>query len=324
MDPISDIVQGLHLSGGLFLDAQFGAPWCVVARVGPEDCHPFSATPRHLIAYHYVTEGQLQLQLAGQAPVSLSRGHLVLLPHNDEHRLGSDLTLPAVGVDGLIRPAGEGQSLPSIRYGGEGPRARILCGFLGCDGPGDPLLPLLPGALLLRVADAATGDWIESSLQFAARQLASGRLESPAMLARLAELLFIEAINGWLRAQPTTSQGWLAGLRDPVVGRALGLLHGRPGQRWTTTLLAREAGLSRSAFAERFRTLLGEPPMTYLARWRMQGAARQLAESALPLSRIALEAGYDSEAAFNRAFKRVFGLPPATWRRRQQSEDPAP
>jgi AraC-like DNA-binding protein len=167
------------------------------------------------------------------------------------------------------------------------------------------------------VEEGASGSWIESSFRFAAHQLAEGRIESPAVLAKLAELLFVEAVRRYVRSLPPEASGWLAGLRDPVVGRALALLHSRMTHRWTTEELAQEIGLSRSAFAERFTSLMGEPPMRYLANWRMQVAAQRLKSSYEPIARIAFEIGYESEAAFNRAFRRTFDMPPMAWRKLQ-------
>lgn len=316
MDTIVDLLHTTRLTGGIFLDAEFTAPWCVSARIGPEDCTPFTPEPVNIVAYHYVSAGRVLLGIEGQPPVTVEAGEIVVLPRNDPHRIASDLNLPIVSADALIQPAAEG-GLARIRHGGGGERARIWCGFLGNSTPNDPLLRILPPVLKVGVADAASGGWIESSLAFAARELAADRVRSPELLARLAELLFVEAVRRYLAALPAEQRGWHAGVRDPVVARALALLHGRMPQRWTAEALAREVGLSRSALAERFTRVMGEPPIRYLARQRLQVAAQRLKTSAESIPRVAFSVGYESEAAFNRAFKREFGVPPAAWRKRE-------
>ncbi len=314
MDVLLDILRAMRLTGGIFLDAEFTAPWCISAKVGPEDCIPFTPEPRHIIAYHYVTAGRCLLKVSKQPPVPVERGEIVVLPRNDDHVIGSALNLRAVSAEHLIQPAaGGGQA--KIVYGGGGERTNILCGFLGNDLPYNAFVALLPSVLKLNVADGASGNWIESTLRFAATELAEGHTNSPTILAKLAELLFMEAVRRYFTSQPPAANAWTAGMRDPVVGRALGLLHGQIARRWTTEDLARESALSRSAFAERFTRVIGEPPMRYLARQRFQQALAQLRDSADPIARIAFDVGYDSEAAFNRAFRREYGVPPASWRR---------
>jgi AraC-like DNA-binding protein len=319
MDALLDIVGTLNLSGGIFLDAEFTAPWCISAKVGPEDCSPFVPQPHSIIAYHYVSGGKLVLQVEGRPPMEAEAGDIIVLPRNDDHTLGSAAGLRAVGADTLIQPAADG-GLPRIVHGGGGEPTRILCGFLGGDRQCELISGLLPPVMKLNVADGASGKWIESSLRFAADELSAGPGRSTAVVAKLAGLLFMEAVRHHLASLPPDQVRWAAGLRDPVVGRAVALLHSRPERRWTTEDLAREVGLSRSALAQRFTKLVGEPPMRYLASARLHAAARRLTESRDAVARIAFEAGYESEAAFNRAFKRQLGLAPAAWRRQQASE----
>jgi len=314
MDALFDMLRAMRLSGGVFLDAEFTAPWCVAAKVGPEDCAPFIPVPSNIIAYHYVSEGRLLLQVEGEPPIPVESGEIVVLPRNDAHLLGSALNVRPVSADHLIQPAVDG-GLARIVYGGGGACTRIVCGFLGGNTPNDPLIGILPSMLKIDVAGGASGEWIESTFRFAAKQFAAGKAQSPAVLAKLGEVLFIEAVRHYLASLPPDQSDWIAGLRDPIVGRALALLYAQQDRRWTANELARAAGLSRSAFAERFTDVMGEPPMRYLAKWRLQRAAQDLAGTHEPVARIALACGYDSEAAFNRAFKRAFGLPPATWRK---------
>ncbi len=318
MDAALEVLRTIRFTGGIFLDAEFSAPWCVAAQVTPEDCRPFTPVPRGILAYHYVSAGRLLLQVGQGEPVAVAAGHIVLLPRNDPHVLGSELGCPPVSVEHLMQPMIEGGPA-RIVYGGGGDTTRLLCGFLHSEMPCDVLIGILPGVMTLDVAEGAAGSWIESSFRFAASELAAGTVRSPELLARLAELLFIEAVQRYLAGLPPEQRAWLGGLRDPFVSRALAQLHDQPQRHWTTEALARRVGLSRSAFAERFTELVGVPPMRYLGRLRMQLAARRLRDSPTPISRIALEAGYESEASFNKAFKREFGAPPATWRREQRN-----
>lgn len=314
MDALSDVLRAVRLSGGVFLDAQFTAPWCVTAKVGPEDCRPFLPMPAHVIAYHYVVSGGFLLQVDDEPAVSMQAGEIVLLPRNDPHRLGSALNLKAVNADDLVQVPAEG-GLARISYGGGGPRTHIVCGFIGSEVHHDPLVASLPKVLKLNARDGAAGEWIESSFRFAASELAAGRAGSGTVLSKLSELLFIEAMRRYMTTLPAQQRGWLSGLRDPMVGRALALLHGRLAYPWTAEELARRVGLSRSTFAERFTNLVGEPPMRYLTNWRMQLAAQRLRDGHQSVARVAYDVGYESEAAFNRAFKRELGVPPATWRK---------
>jgi AraC-like DNA-binding protein len=317
MDALLDIFKTMRLSGGIFLDAEFTAPWCVTSQVTPEDCAPFMPQPVKLIAYHYVTEGNLILKVAEQPQVTVQVGEIILLPRNDEHVIGSAAALKPIMADHLILP-GIGGKLARIVHGGGGEKTQILCGFLGTDAARLPICDILPSVMKMRV-EQGLGEWIESSFRFGAQQLSTGRAE-PGLLAKLAELLFMEAVRRFVEDLPPDTSGWVAGLRDPVVGRALALLHGRMTHHWTTEELAKEIGLSRSAFADRFTHVMGEPPMRYLANWRMQVAAHRLRGSLEPIARIAYETGYESEAAFNRAFKRTFEMPPATWRKQHSGE----
>ncbi|MFN3987106.1 MAG: AraC family transcriptional regulator [Rhodocyclaceae bacterium] len=314
MDALSEVFAAVRLRGGVFLDAAFTAPWCVVSQVAPEDCVAAGPVPVHLVAYHFVVEGELYLSVGGNAPVPLRPGHLVLLPRNDPHVLGSAPGLEPVVVDALVQPAG-GLAPARLALGGGGEPARIVCGFLGCDLPHNPLIHTLPPVLALSVRDGVAEHWMEATFMHAAREFAEGGSGSAALLSKLAELLFVELVRRHLATLPDGQTGWLAGLRDRSVGRALALMHARVTHPWTTEALARHVGLSRSAFAERFAVLLGMAPMHYLAHWRLQLAAMRLRDSPAPLVQIANDVGYESDAAFCRAFKRAFGVTPAVWRR---------
>lgn len=321
MDAVLDILRAMRLTGGVFLEAVFTAPWCVTAKIGPEDCTPFLPQARGIIAYHYVSAGRLLVGLDGEPPVAVEAGEIVVLPRNDEHRVGSQLDRSPVSAKSLIQSAADG-GLARIEHGGGGEETRFLCGFLGSETADDVVTGSLPRVLKIGVAEGVSGGWIESSFRFAAQELAAGDARSAAVLGKLAELLFVEAVRRYLASLPPQERPWTGGLGDEAVRRALALLHARLDRRWTAGDLAREVGLSRSAFAERFTRALGEPPMHYLARKRLEAAARRLRESPDSLARIGFEVGYESEAAFSRAFKRLYGVAPATWRR-QQATQPA-
>ena len=317
MDALSDVLRVAHLTGGVFLHADFFAPWCMAARVAPEHCAPALGPASHLILYHYVVEGELRIRVDGEDGEELvvGAGDVVLLPRNDLHLVGSDLTLPPVAGSDIIQPS-KGGGLSSIRHGGNGRRTRMICGFLGCDCAEDnPVISTLPSLLKLDAEKGGSAEWIRSTFQFAAEEVAAGRPGSETVLAKLSELLFVEAVRRYAEGLPEGQTGWLAGLRDPHVARALALLHRDIARRWTVDDLGREVGLSRSALADRFIRLIGAPPMHYLANWRMQVAAQKLRETSASLAQVAAAVGYDAEAAFSRAFKKAFGAAPATWRR---------
>ncbi len=316
MDALSDVLRVAQLTGGVFLHAEFVGPWCMAGRVGPEQCAPMLGPASHLMPYHYVLEGEMRVRVEGGEAITLRAGDVVLFPRNDVHLLGSDLDRPPVMARDLIEPPKDG-GLSSIRYGGDdGVRSRVVCGFLGCDGAQEnPVISTLPAAIRLTIEESGGAEWIRSTFQYAADELAVGRPGSETVLAKLSELLFVEAVRRYAESLPEGETGWLAGLRDPHVARALALLHRDLHRPWTADALGREVGLSRSALTDRFTRLIGVAPMHYLASWRMQVAAQELRSRNTSLLQVANKVGYESEAAFSRAFKRAFGQAPATWRR---------
>jgi AraC-like DNA-binding protein len=317
MDALSDVLRVARLTGGVYLHAEFFAPWCMAARVPPEHCAPALGPASHLILYHYVVEGELHIRVEGEdgEGLLLGAGEVVLLPRNDPHLMGSDLTLPPAEGSDIIHPPKDG-GLFSIHHGGTGARTRMICGFLGCDrAEGNPVLSTLPPLLKLDVEQSGAAEWIRSTFQYAAEEVAAGRPGSETVLAKLSELLFVEAVRRYAEALPQGQAGWLAGLRDPYVARALALLHRDIARPWNMDDLGREVGLSRSALADRFIRLISVPPMHYLASWRMQVATEKLRNTSGSLAQVAEMIGYNSEAAFSRAFKKAFGTAPATWRR---------
>jgi len=237
------------------------------------------------------------------------------LPRNDLHLVGSDLTLPPVPGSETIQPQRD-SGLFTIHHGGGGKRTRMICGYLGHDSAEEnPVISTLPPLLKLDAEQGGAAEWIRSTFQFAAEEVAAGSPGSETVLAKLSELLFVEAVRRYAQALPLGQTGWLAGLRDPYVARALALLHHDITRAWNVDDLSREVGLSRSALADRFTGLIGMPPMHYIASWRMQVATQKLRTTSASLAQVADSVGYGSEAAFSRAFKKTFGTAPATWRR---------
>lgn len=316
MDALSEVLKALRLDSGLFLEAEFTAPWCIDSAPGKDDVRHILPSAEHVTLYHLLTEGACSARIPGVTDaVALQAGDLILFPHGDGHCLGSDLQLAPVAAESLVVPSPEG-GLASIRHGGSGARTRFVCGYLACDSRlCKPLLDALPRMLRVPMGGGPAAGWIIDTLRRGAAETHAPRAGAEAVLAKLSELLFVEAMRYYLDSLPDNERGWFAALRDPQVSRALALMHAEPGRAWTVDELGRAAGLSRSTLAERFAALLGEPPMQYLTRWRLALAARMLKEARESVVRVAEQVGYESEAAFNRAFKREFGMPPAAWRR---------
>jgi AraC-like DNA-binding protein len=260
--------------------------------------------------------GRIVAHVVGGSPSELKAGELILLPRNDLHVLGSARDLkPALANDLVMTDRGAG--IWQLNYGGGGDEAHIICGLLGSDSTLNPVIAALPPLLALNVAETPGGAWIAESFAFAAQHLASGAAGGATIIAKLSELMFVEAVRRYVEFLPTDETGWLSGLRDPAVGQALALMHTQPQRDWSAEELAQAVNLSRSTFADRFTNVIGQPPMRYLTAWRMQIAAHKLRETRGTIAQISFEVGYLSEAAFTRAFRREFGQPPAAWRKQK-------
>lgn len=313
MDALSEMLRMVRLTGGIFMDAHFTAPWCVTANMDADDCRPFLENPTQLIAYHYIISGRLVLSLPGAAPIEINAGEIVLFPRNDGHIMGSAPGIAPVRAGTLVQPSAD-SAISRIRYGGGGAATHLVCGFLGTSEGFNLLIEALPQVLVLDVRQNLSRDWIEASVKYAAAELALGRLASSGVISRLSETLFVEAVRHYAENAAESGAGWLQGLRDPQVGRALALIHRDIGAPVSVAALAKEAAMSRSAFVERFTAIVGAPPMRYIARWRLQTARRSLRETPMSIAQLAHSVGYESEEAFSRAFKREFGVSPARWR----------
>ena len=318
MDALSDVLRVARLSGGVFMRADFTAPWCVAARMSPDLCAPFLKGTSHLIPYHYVVEGEVHATVEGGVPTRLNGGDLILFPSNEAHLIGSDLSLPPVMVGDIILPR-DGMGLHAIRHGAGGAVTTMICGYLGCEtARGNPILSALPALIRLKVDEIGPAEWIRSSFQYAAGEVAAGRPGSDTILAKLSELLFVEAVRRYVESLPPDQAGWLGGLRDTSIARVLSLMHGDIARDWSVEGLGQAVGLSRSTLAERFTRLIGVSPMQYLTQWRLHVAAQTLRNSNAPLVQVATAVGYESEAAFSRAFKREYGVAPSGWRRKEE------
>jgi len=316
MDALSDALRVLRLTGAVFLDAEFTAPWCVTSTPRRPGSPAAPVEGQTTVFFHALTEGRCKARLReGGAALDLQAGDLIMLPRADDHLMGSDLQLPPALADTLVRPPVDGGIL-RIEHGGGGETTRFVCGYLRCDERlCKPMMEKLPPILRIPMGDGSAAGWLTGLLQAAMRESSAPRPGGETVLAKLSELLFVEALRRYIELLPEQETGWLAGLRDRFVGRALALLHERPAHAWTVEELAESVGLSRSALAQRFTDLIGQPPIQYLTRWRLTVAAQRLRNESVSLARIAEDSGYDSEAAFNRAFKRTFETTPAAWRR---------
>jgi AraC-like DNA-binding protein len=320
-DVLSDVLRAVRMSGAIFFEVDVSSPW--VAAAPPSRSIAASVIPgaQHVIEYHVVVEGHCWARVTNpddEPPIRLSAGSVVAFPQGDTHILASDPNLDAEPDFSNFDQAARAQSLPfhldHNRGGSE--TVHMICGFLGCDVvPFNPLVASLPR--IIHIADSGgNGESILGHLiQATVREARTRGPGSAGMLAKLSELMFTEMIRRYAESLPLDAGGWLIGVRDPGIGRAIRLVHAEPARHWTLADLAREAGLSRTVLAERFTELLGMPPMTYLSNWRMQRAASMISAGPAPLSQIAAAVGYESETAFSRAFKRSVGLSPAQWRR---------
>jgi AraC-like DNA-binding protein len=316
-DVLSDVLRAVRLTGAVYFDFELSSPWALDTPPSREIAGIVMPGAQRVIEYHAIARGTCWAQSAGQEPIRLRENDLLLFPQGDAHVLSSTPGLPAVSdLSAFARPSTT--ALPKVyeRGGGGQEHTRIVCSFLGLDErPYNPLLTALPAVIHLSAAGSQPAtEWLGTLLNVAISESRSARPGGENVLARLAELMFVEAIRRYLETLPPAETGWLAGLRDPMVGQALAALHGEASQPWTVERLARLVGVSRSVFAERFTDMVGQPPMQYLALWRMQLASRRLLDGG-QVAEVAAGVGYESEAAFSRAFKKLVGQAPATWRK---------
>jgi AraC-like DNA-binding protein len=323
VDALSDVLRAARLTGALFFLVDASSPWVAEAPASTALTPLILPGAQHLVSYHVVTAGGCWAGLPAETDTRLEAGDVVVFPHGDPYVMGSSRGARGEGSPDLalafFKHMADRQLASVVTEGGGGPGgAQLLCGFLGCDLlPFNPLLATLPRLLHVRPPASAPSDRLAHLVEFAVAESREPKAGSSCIRLRLAELMFVEVVRRYVAALPAEQTGWLAALRDGVVGRALGLLHGQPAHPWSLEDLARQAAVSRSALAERFAHLVGQPPMQYLTRWRVQLAAKLLSDGAAKVSAVALAVGYESEAAFSRAFKKAVGVAPAAWRKRQ-------
>jgi AraC-like DNA-binding protein len=319
MDVLSEILKVIKLDGALFFNAELSAPWCITEPPGTEIAAGLSPGAAHLVLYHYVLSGRLTARLPGGSPLALAAGDVVIFPHGDPHILSSGPPeKPVDAVKTFEKNLAEGLKL--TRFGGGGEVTRLVCGYLVCEPRlADVCLSGLPRIMSLHHADDPAGQWLANSIQYSVGE-GNGKADGGDIItAKLSEVMFVETLRRYINSLPAEKSGWLAGARDPAVGQALALLHREPATEWTIESLARRVGLSRTRLADRVRLFLEDSPMSYLAKWRLRLAADALRTSENSIAKIAMDVGYGSESAFNRAFKREFNIPPAKFRRQRRS-----
>lgn len=314
MDVLSDVLQLIRLEGALFFNAECHEPWCVEVPKGSEVAQLLRPGAENLAICHVILEGHCWVQRPETEAVPVEAGDVVVLPHGDSHIIGSGLHRAPVNIDHLIKV--KIPELKPIRYGGQGDRAVVVCGWLAYerDVP-NPLVGALPPLFRSPLGQRSSGHWIEQSIRYAVLASALRQPGSSAVAAKVAESVFVEALRGYIESLSPLQTGWLSGLRDFQVSRCLDLLHSDPARSWSIKELAQEVHVSRSVLTKRFSDLVGLPPMQYLKRWRLALAARLLCNERRSLIRITEAIGYESEASFSRAFRKEYGVSPGRWRR---------
>jgi len=330
LDPLSDVLRTVRLTGALFFLWHVSWPYVTPVPSGRAFAPIVLPGAQQIISYHIVTQGSCWGALIGGAPARLEAGDILLIPHGDAYVISSAAQTCAAAqfeMEPSLKffrqmAAGELPFIVEDRSGGGETSTRLICGFLGCDvRPFNPVLAALPRLVHLRAPADPARDCLQSLIDHTLAEAREPRPGGQCVVVRLGELMFVEVVRRWLaegeaRTEASSSRAdWLAGLRDPLVGRALMQLHHKPAAAWTLEALAGEVGVSRSRLADSFTRFVGQPPMQYLAQWRLQLAARMLADGSTKVAAVAHDVGYRSEASFSRAFKRFVGVSPAQWRR---------
>ncbi|UYN92993.1 MAG: AraC family transcriptional regulator [Enhydrobacter sp.] len=312
-DVLAEMLRAVRLTGAVFFNATFSAPFGVLSPRRFDPGLPM-AHLRHISVFHMVVSGGCTFEAASGRRRGVTAGDLLLIPFADQHKFWNGDGVDMAPVPSFLQP-GPIEGMWAARHGGGGEQTRMLCGFLeSSEFLGMPLFRGLPELLVARVGDGKIGELMASTVRQVMALVEQGSPGAQNMLGRMMELLFVEMLRRYAAGLPEGSKGWLAALNDPVVGRALRRVHTEPARKWTADSLAREAGSSRTVLAERFNALLGQPPIEYVTVWRIQLAAERLRNGRDSVAAIADDVGYESEAAFARAFKRVTGLTPGQWR----------
>lgn len=327
-DTLSDVLRSIRLRGAVFFRLQGSANWVVESPPTHEIAAQVLPGAEHVMAYHVVTRGSCWVGVVGEPPVRAECGDIVVFAHGDSHVLSSAPHMRAArtvnpqifasrqGPPFFVNVDGDEAALAASDEDPAAEHTTLVCGFLGCDlRPFNPLIASLPRLMHEKPGKDSDDSWLPQFMRFSHMGASQQRPGYAAVLERVSEAMLLDLVRRRLARQPEGSAGWLNGLHDRFVGEALALLHGRPAEHWTIDRLSDEVGLSRSALHERFLQFTGQPPLQYLASWRMQLAAGRLRQSSASVTSIALEVGYESMAAFSRAFKRATGVSPTQWRR---------
>jgi AraC-like DNA-binding protein len=337
MDVLSDVLRVVRLSGAVFFTADFSSPWALESPIPTMLASAVMPAAECVVLFHILVEGACEVECPAHPVTVMETGDVIVFPRGDQHTMRSQGAGPATPLTSIFSPHGHSEPT-QLSYGGGGATSRFVCGYLNCDQRFSPLVESLPTMLLVRSRDdysaieavdasgrcttdvpSGSRSWLGTTLKFTVNETRAARPGNLAMLGRLTELMFVEILREYMQRVPANHGGWFVAMNDPHVGKALRLLHGNPVHDWTVDELAREVALSRSVLAERFTELVGEAPMRYLAGWRMQLAKQMMRDGARNIQEVAARVGYDSEAAFNRAFKRATGSPPAAWRKRTRA-----
>jgi AraC-like DNA-binding protein len=320
MDVLSEVLRAVKLDGALFYNAEFSAPWAARSIDAQTVTSYLSPNSQHVIIFHLMTEGRAYAHVEGDdRPIPLNAGDILIVPHGDAHILGNGRSVTPVDRAQVLEQV-LSQGLKVSRMGGGGEVTKFVCGYMACEPQlSRVFLGGLPPILKINIRNDVSGQWLENSIRYSVDNVDTSRPGDETILAKLSEVLFVETLRRYIALLPGEQTGWLAGIRDPEVGKALALLHRKPAYPWTIAALTNEVGISRTVLAERFRRYLSETPMAYLTRWRLQLGAQLLKSTNSSAAQIAADVGYESEPSFNRAFKREFGLPPARFRSKSKS-----
>lgn len=333
MDVLSDVLRVVRLSGAVFFTADFSSPWALESPDPERLASVVMPQAECVVLFHILVEGECKVECQGHPATTMDAGDVIVFAHGNQHTMGSHDCVTVTPLHSVFS-GGKHDEIPRIVFGGGGTTSRFVCGYLNCDQRFGPLIDALPTMLLVRSHDEysaieaidargsrtttvpeGSGNWLGTTLKFTVNEARAARPGNAAMLGRLTELMFVEILREYMHRVPESQGGWLAGVNHPCVGKALRLLHDDPARDWTVDDLAREAAVSRSVLAQKFTELVGDAPMHYLANWRMQLAKQMMREGTHNIQEVAERVGYESEAAFNRAFKRATGSPPGTWRK---------
>jgi AraC-like DNA-binding protein len=332
MDVLSDVLRVVRLSGAVFFTADFSSPWAIESPLPDLLASAVMPEAECVVLFHILVDGACEVACHSHPVTRMESGDVVVFPRGDQHTMRSHAAATSAPLATIYSP-GKHDEPPQLSYGGGGQTSRFVCGYLNCDQRFTPLVEALPTMLMVRSRDdyssieaideagsrptvvpQGSGTWLGTTLKFTINEARIARPGNAAILGRLTELMFVEIVREYMQRLPVTQGSWLAGVNDPMVGKALRLMHASPARNWTVEDLARDVAVSRSVLAQRFTELVGESPIRYLASWRMQ-LAKQMMRDGARIQDVAARVGYDSEAAFNRAFKRATGCPPATWRK---------